>query len=172
MEMNSIKPLASRWINQNLILFHGTTLKVAQAIIGSGVDLATSRSLLDFGVGFYTTTSEDQARGWARRKTTIPDTPALVRYEVDRNDFAKLEFLAFIRSDHMAHDFWDFVLHCRRGGLGHSKVSSAGFYDVVAGPLVKQWKSGRAIHPASDQFSFHTHQGIQLLQNSSPQLIL
>ncbi len=170
--MNLTKTPNCHWLNQDLVLFHGTTLVSAQGIINSRIDLTLGRQALDFGIGFYTTTSEDQARGWARKKAFAPDTPALVRYEVSRNALALLEFLAFVRSDNMAHDFWDFVVYCRSGNIGHARGKDIPYFDVVVGPLVQQWKTRRTVHPDSDQLSFHTDNAVQILQNSKPQLIL
>ena len=45
-----------------MILYHGSTVRVEMPELRAGV------SLLDFGAGFYTTSSYEQAERWARRK--------------------------------------------------------------------------------------------------------
>ena len=45
-----------------MILYHGSTVRVEMPELRAGV------SLLDFGAGFYTTSSYEQAERWARIK--------------------------------------------------------------------------------------------------------
>lgn len=48
-----------------MILYHGSNLEVRNPM------LLTSQRALDFGKGFYTTTSFEQAETWAKRTARI-----------------------------------------------------------------------------------------------------
>jgi hypothetical protein len=111
-------PLPSPWTNQRLILLHGTLNIHAPAIVTGGVNVALGRPHADFGRGFYTTTVEQQARSWAwqlslRRAGTFP---AVVRFDVDRDQLDALQSLWFVRGSFNEDDYWSLVFHCRRGG--------------------------------------------------------
>lgn len=128
------------WTNQPLVLYHGTADLYVSAIL-SGVDVTRGRSGIDFGRGFYTTTSPDAAWRWATDLATFPwlrargAAPAIVRFEVSREALSELDVLAFVRGDTGAEDFWSFVWHCRSTGGPHERPINAGWYDVVYGPI-------------------------------------
>lgn len=52
-----------------MILYHGSTVPVEKP------EIRISESFLDFGTGFYTTTSLQQAERWARIKTRRENKP-------------------------------------------------------------------------------------------------
>lgn len=156
------------WTNSTLLLFHGTTKANADSILKDGINLACCRNTCDFGRGLYTTTHEEQAKNWAKLIAKKKrDQPVVIRYDVDRDDLAKLDFLAFVRGHHTALEFWDFVQHCRLGASHHSRPGTSAWYDVVVGPVVRQWTTNREVYSNYDQFSFHTPAGIQLLTDSN-----
>lgn len=147
----------SRWTNQPIRLYHGTTEAHARQITEWGVQIANGRTRTDFGRGFYTTTYERQARAWAwdvtRRRG---EKPAVVYADVDRDALAGLDCLSFVRGDFEAHDYWSFVVHCRSGGTDHARsFEGKRHYDVVSGPVTAVWGQG-AVIAAFDQISFHT----------------
>jgi hypothetical protein len=154
------------WTNPPLVLYHGTLAQHVPSIL-RGVDLSHARSRLDFGPGFYTTTSIEQA--WAlagARSERLPGSPpAIVRFDVSRDELAALHCLWFIRGDAGADDFWTFVEHCRAGLVPHG-AAAGGWYDLVAGPLSRNWRARRA-YPDSDQVSFHTAAAVDLLRKSN-----
>ena len=90
----------------------------------------------------------------------------MVRFEVLRDALAELHCLWFIRGDAQADDFWTFVEHCRDGLGSHRASVAGGWYDVVAGPLVRNWRT-RRVYPDSDQVSFHTGAAIEPLDTSN-----
>jgi hypothetical protein len=53
------------WINQEIVLYHGTIESYADDIIGNSVDVQLGKPNRDFGPGFYTTTLFRQAEYWA-----------------------------------------------------------------------------------------------------------
>jgi len=161
-------PQVPLWSNPAIMLFHGTTKNWVTSILG-GVNVGRALATADFGRGFYTTTKEAQAWRWARLKAARFNlNPAVVRFTVDRDDLAKLAFMAFVRKDSSATDFWNFVRHCRLGGPNHSRPGQQQFYDVVVGPVVKQWGRRKIAFKDYDQVSFHTPRAATLLNNSSP----
>jgi hypothetical protein len=154
------------WINQDLELYHGTTLMAANAIASRGISLASCSSLTDFGQGFYTTTLQRQAITWAyTRAAIVGDKPAYLSYRVNRDALSSLETLFFVRGSFDADDYWSLVFHCRTGKPGHRPGGPVSFYDVVVGPVAAFWQQRLAIQDV-DQVSFHTQPAIGLLSNS------
>jgi hypothetical protein len=163
------------WTNQDLVLFHGTDLASALAILSGGVNLALCSPLTDFGRGFYTTTNRDQAINWAvlrALKLSVAGKPsakgAVLRTSVDRIWLGGLDTLAFVRED-PATGFPEFVRYCRSGGTPH-KPPLNGDYQVVYGPVV-QWQGlfGPTLQlfvlKDCDQVSFHDASAVD---SSSP----
>ena len=147
------------WVNQPLVLFHGTNVPSATSIRVDGIRLDAGRREHDFGQGFYTTTNEQQAWDWAtQRARGTNSSPAVLYFEVDRNRLAELDILWFIRGD--ARDFWSLVIYCRRGGDAHAR---AGWYDLVVGPVSTGLSDGRIIDN-SDQASFHSRKAVEILR--------
>lgn len=96
------------WTNGPLVLYHGCDHLSAASIMTPvlpnqhGIHLAQSRALTDFGRGFYTTTSLQQARNWAnsrcrrRLRTHSPWLAIVLSFSVDRNQLAALQTLCFV----------------------------------------------------------------------------
>jgi uncharacterized protein DUF3990 len=102
------------WRDQSIELYHGTTDLFVHRILHK-VDETQGGHCKDFGRGFYTTTRLDKADEWANLKAQkIGGVAAIVRFEVSRDDLAKLESLFFVRGERNADDFWSFVQYCRR----------------------------------------------------------
>lgn len=87
------------------------------------VDETIGGFLKDFGRGFYTTTNFDKARDWSHRQAQrMGGTPAVIRFDVSRNDLAQLDGLYFVRGDANAVDYWSFVQYCRTMGGDHNRL--------------------------------------------------
>lgn len=105
-----------------MILYHGSNVEVKEPKIFPQL------RALDFGAGFYLTSSRQQAQKWARnvcnrRKTGIP---TLNIYDIDEQDFHSLDILQF----DMADGAWlDFVVMNRKSEYSGKK------YDIVIGPV-------------------------------------
>ena|SRR5438128_11872913 len=85
---------------------------------------------------------------------------------------AKLEALWFVRAGSDADDYWSFVSHCRRGlatAQGHGRPNS-GWYDIVVGPVTVSWWRQLTIHD-SDQISFHSQNGANVLNAGNPKVV-
>jgi hypothetical protein len=166
------------WTNPDLILFHGTIQTSATSIL-VGVSVASGKPRTDFGRGFYTTTSEQQARDWANKQVTSynhryplapSETPAIVEFSLERNALASLESMWFVRGDVAAIDYWNLVRHFRAGstmGKHHQRTGPKVWYDVAIGPLAASWRSVPRVHSDMDQISFHSTDA-ELLLNGLP----
>jgi hypothetical protein len=170
------------WTNQELILYHGTTASAARQIAVGKIALHYGRRGTDFGPGFYTTTIEQQARAWAlrvadkrRQAPRHTKAPAIVEIRLSREEVAGLQFMAFVDQDAGAEEFWSFVHHCQNGAMDHGRAipgsSKLGYYDVVFGPLARNWKQ-RTAYPRADQVSFHTKAAVRLLNTRARRRII
>jgi uncharacterized protein DUF3990 len=169
------------WSNQDLRLYHGT-LNVHSQAIKRHVDVTKGRLDSDFGRGFYTTTIRRQARAWswqlaqdynANRIARSWAVPVVIEFRVKREELSRLRCLVFVRGSHDFDDYWSLVHHCRERGTGHIPSQAAGpahWYDLVAGPVTALWRTRLAI-ANSDQFSFHTNVGEDLLDRASKRVI-
>ena len=109
-----------------LDLYHGgeAPVKVPQVVSPKTV------RPLDFGSGFYTTTSQDQARKWIgiRLRQHAYETGCVSHFTVDRDILGEsdLKVLVF----HGSEEAWfDFVMDNRHtAGFSHD-------YDIVMGPV-------------------------------------
>ncbi len=102
-------------------LYHGS-LEIV-----SSPEIRKSNRTLDYGEGFYLTTSVEQAEAWVRRKIKGDATHGYVNiYEYDSSIEEMLEILAFERPD----EAWlDFVMANRMNPrFKHN-------YDIVKGPV-------------------------------------
>ncbi len=100
-----------------MIVYHGTTMEIQKP------DVKHSKTNLDFGVGFYTTTFPNQAERWAYRKAMRLSKSAIVNvYEVgDISEYRVKEF------DDTDREWLRFVAECRNGKDIYKD------YDVVIG---------------------------------------
>jgi Protein of unknown function (DUF3990) len=153
------------WRDQAIELFHGTTVACVSDILHA-VEETIGGVLKDFGRGFYTTTRLDKARDWANVKARrTGGRPAVLRFDVSRNDLAQLDCLFFVRGDPAALDYWSFVQYCRTIGGDHNRLHTP-WYDVVVGPVTGTWKR-QTIIPDADQLSFQTPYAVAVLNASA-----
>ena len=151
-----------------MILFHGSIQVIKEPRI-----LVPGRTL-DYGAGFYTTTSKQQAKDWVLRKLNKENTVGFInQYEFDESSANHLNRLTF--DNPPGEDWVDFV---------HSNRTQAGFshnYDLVYGPvandrvyaafalfeqgllgkreLIEELKTYKLI----DQMLFHTEEALKFL---------
>ena len=158
------------WTDQDIELFHGTLETHVNSIV-PGIDLSVCRNLTDFGRGFYTTTNQLQAEQWARNLANrTGGVPAVIRFTVEREKLAQLESLFFIRGSAAAIDYWSFVQYCKTIAGDHNRTY-AGWYDIVAGPVLGSLKK-QTIIPDADQVSFHTLDAVAVLDAGSKARVL
>lgn len=102
-------------------LYHGSNMAVEQPkVINSG-------RALDFGIGFYTTSSYEQAERWSRLKAKrIGGNPTVTTYDFNPDVLNLLSVLEFDKAD---ESWLTFVTSMRRGQFVDNS------YDVIIGPV-------------------------------------
>ena len=105
-----------------MILYHGSNMKVREA------KLIPSKRFLDFGMGFYLTSDEEQAKKWAVRTANRREsgTPTVSVFQVEE---AKLENLQILTFPFANRDWLRFVSAYRTGTAAGEE------YDVIIGPV-------------------------------------
>lgn len=105
-----------------VILYHGSNVEVSDPRI------LTSNRSLDFGIGFYTTSSYEQAERWARLQTVRrrSGSPIVSVFDFDEN---ALTSLAVLRFESATAQWLDFVAKNRKG------LYQGDLYDLVIGPV-------------------------------------
>ena len=153
-----------------MLLYHGSTMAVRKPIVSRG------RGKTDFGKGFYTTTSREQAEKWAQIKRDRMGDEAHAIVSVFELDDAVLNNPAYHTRhfDGATAEWLDFVVGNRRGEVHHN-------FDLIMGPVsndklyatITLYENGildanAAIeqlntHQLFDQLSFHTTKACKLL---------
>lgn len=153
-----------------MLLYHGSTMAVRKPIVSRG------RGKTDFGKGFYTTTSREQAEKWAQIKRDRMGDEAHAIVSVFELDDAVLNNPAYHTRhfDGATSEWLDFVVGNRRGEVHHN-------FDLIMGPVANDklyatitlYENGildanAAIeqlntHQLFDQLSFHTTKACKLL---------
>lgn len=150
-------------------LYHGSTLEIKKPMI---ID---QQRLLDFGEGFYTTSSKIQAENWAiLKKQRLKTKDAIVNvYLFDEKHFENTELSVKI-FELASEDWLDFVLINRKTAHNHG-------FDLVKGPVANDalyatlslYETGLLTKPETilrlkthklfDQISFHKLEILQQL---------
>lgn len=152
-----------------MILYHGSNIAVTQP------QIIVSNRALDFGAGFYTTSSEEQAVRWAKLQALRrgKGTPTVSVYEFDDTKAADLAILRFPSAD---VDWLRYVTDNRKSAYSGEK------YDVVIGPVandntmpvISDYMAGTInvetalilLKPQklADQYAFLTWNGLSMLR--------
>ena len=105
-----------------MVLYHGSNVEARQPQI-----LERLRAL-DFGAGFYMTSSRDQAAKWAKAvmKRRQSGYPCVSIFSLDE---AKMDQIAFLKFDSPSAEWLDFVVANRKG------LPLLNSYDLVIGPV-------------------------------------
>jgi hypothetical protein len=106
-----------------MILYHGSTETVEKPRIIAG------DKFLDFGYGFYTTTSKEQALRWAQiKKKRVKSVSSYLNvYEIDDSVFSGDSF-SILSFENPSREWLEFVIGNRRGTTKHN-------YDFIRGPV-------------------------------------
>ena len=152
-----------------MILYHGSNVEVKTPRI------IVSNRTLDFGAGFYTTSSAAQAEKWAKVQALRrrAGKPIVTLYEFDEAEAAKLSVVQF---DAAGRDWLHYVTDNRKGIYRGAKA------DIVIGPVaddntmpvINDYAAGvidEAIalillkpQKLSDQYAFLTWKGLAALR--------
>ena len=88
-------------------LYHGSLEIVKEP------QIRLANRTLDYGMGFYTTTSQEQAELWVKRKIGERNEKGIVNiYEFDLSSAEKLNVLRFTEP---TEEWLDFIVACRNG---------------------------------------------------------
>lgn len=153
--------------SKELLLYHGTAADFEQ------ISLRKSHNRRDFGIGFYTTILEKQAKEWGYRLSLREKKK---QYYVYQYIFRESDNLRVKRFNALDKEWLEFIKENRsKGGLQHS-------YDVVIGPVaddntmetVQLYLAGiltvnEAVerlkyNKVNNQVSFHTEKALRSLQ--------
>lgn len=158
-----------------MIIYHGSL-----EIVNSP-EIRIPSHTLDYGSGFYTTTSYEQAESWVKRKMVSHQSKSgyINSYAVDELKIKECKCLIFNETD---ENWLDFVMKNR------TELNYVHDYDIVYGPvandkvytafslyesgvygkeeLLKELKTYRLV----DQYLFHTELSLNVLSfiNSTP----
>lgn len=103
-------------------LYHGSNVEVKSP------EIRQSLRALDFGAGFYATSSYEQAQRWAHAvtKRRQAGNPTVTVYDLDAEKLSDLNILKFETAD---GDWLDFVVRNRKMMPVETK------YDLIIGPV-------------------------------------
>ena len=149
-------------------IYHGSIEKVESP------EIRESNRTLDYGQGFYTTTSYEQAEAWVRRRMNEKRTSRgyVCVYELNKAALESLNRLVF---EQPTEEWVDFVMKNRtQKGYVHE-------YDIVYGPVANDrvyaafalYEGGLInkqaliaelkVYKLVDQYLFHTEKALQAL---------
>lgn len=149
-------------------LYHGSLEQVIRP------EIREASRTLDYGKGFYATTSREQAESWVIRKAKEMDTGKgyVNVYEFDESALRKTKSLVF----HQPTDEWIDFVHQNRTAMGFQHD-----YDIVYGPVAndrvyaafalyeggvldkQELKRELRTYKLVDQYLFHTPQSLLFL---------
>lgn len=151
-----------------MLLYHGSIELV------SNPEIRISNRTLDYGFGFYTTSSYKQAEDWVKRKLSDAIQVGVVNvYEFDESYLNKLNSLLFYKP---TEEWVDFVMKNRTdidfdhgydivyGPVANDKVYAsfalyeAGIIDKTT--LIKDLKTYKLV----DQYLFHTAESLKIIK--------
>ena len=154
-----------------MILYHGSNVLVQKPI------LIRANRTLDFGHGFYTTTSKEQANKWAKikRKRENSDKGFISIYEVQETLFkennlnvrtfrgASRSWLKFVLDNRMKegylHEF-DIVKGCVADDRVYTCLNAFENKFMDFDTAIKELKT----YKLNDQVSFHTNKALRYLK--------
>lgn len=141
------------------IIYHGSYCKVEKPEIKKG------KYTKDFGVGFYCTILEEQAKKWAEKY----NTPTINMYEYNENP--KLNIKEFTI---MTEEWLDFIINCRSekehnydiviGAMADDQVYNY-ITDLMAGQITREafWELAKFRHP-THQIAFCTEKSLETIK--------
>lgn len=105
-----------------MLLYHGSNMVVEKP------EIRENLRALDFGSGFYLTSSREQAEKWAKTvtKRRRKGNPVLNIYELEQDQMKKLNILLFQSAD---AGWLDFVVANRK------EMPVKNIYDLIIGPV-------------------------------------
>ena len=150
-------------------LYHGSNMTVQKP------QILTSDRKLDFGTGFYLTSSLEQAGRWAaltadRRGSGVP---TITVYEFDETKLAELKILKFEKANRKWLDFvaanWDNTVNDQKWDMVIGPVANDRTMPVIRLFIAKVYTASEALRrllpqKLHDQYTFKTQNALQFLK--------
>ena len=141
------------------IIYHGSYCKVEKPEIKKG------KYTKDFGVGFYCTILEEQAKKWAKKY----NTPIINIYEYDENPNLKIKEFTV-----MTEEWLDFIINCRNGKKHNYDIVIGAMADdqvynyitdLMSGQITREafWELAKFKHP-THQIAFCTEKALETIR--------
>ena len=141
------------------IIYHGSYCKIEKPEIKKG------KYTKDFGVGFYCTIMEEQAKKWAKKY----NTPTINIYEYDENPKLKIKEFTV-----MTEEWLDFIINCRNGKnhdyyivIGAMADDQVYNYitDLMSGQITREafWELAKFKH-TTHQIAFCTEKALETIK--------
>jgi len=106
-----------------MLIYHGSDTPVKNPKI------LVSNRLLDFGEGFYSTSSLEQAQRWAKRVRDRNNSKEEIVSVYEFDNLKAEKELKIIKFDSPDHEWLQFISSCRSGKKANHE------YDIVMGPV-------------------------------------
>lgn len=141
------------------IIYHGSYCEVEKPEIKKG------KYTKDFGIGFYCTILEEQAKKWAEKY----NTPVINEYEYDENPELKIKNFTV-----MTEEWLDFIINCRSGKKHNYDIVIGAMADdqvynyitdLMAGQITREafWELAKFKHP-THQIAFCTEEALKTIK--------
>ena len=141
------------------IIYHGSYCEIDKLEIKKG------KYNKDFGIGFYCTVLEEQARKWAKKY----ETSVINLYEYNENPQLNIKEFTV-----MAEEWLDFIINCRSGKehkydivIGAMADDQVYNYvtDLIAGNITREafWELAKFRHP-THQIAFCTKKALETIK--------
>lgn len=140
------------------VIYHGSYCKIEHPKIIEG------KYKKDFGIGFYCTILEEQAKKWAQKY----ETPVINKYEYNENQKLKIKEFTL-----MTEEWLDFIIDCRSGKkhefdivIGAMADDQVYNYitDLLDGTITREafWELAKFRHP-THQIAFCTNKSLKCI---------
>lgn len=153
-------------------VYHGTISSGAENIIKNGISLTKGKRKVDFGQGFYTTSSFKFAKSTAMNKAKKTNSynqvyvdPYVITFEYDeRKAEENCNILSFIKSD---VKWAQFIINNRNGfeymdSIGSHFHNINQNYDIVQGSVADNDIDNMVYNYITNQISFHTDNSLNI----------
>ena len=119
----------------------------------------------DFGVGFYCTILNEQAKKWAQKY----NSPIINIYEYDENPKLKIKEFTL-----MTEEWLDFIINCRNGKIHNYDIVIGAMADdqvynyitdLISGQITREafWELAKFKHP-THQIAFCTEEALKTIK--------
>lgn len=141
------------------VIYHGSYCRIEEPEIQKG------KYTKDFGVGFYCTILEEQAKKWAKKY----NTPIINIYEYNEDKNLKIKEFTV-----MTEEWLDFIINCRNGKSHNYDIVIGAMADdqvynyitdLMSGQITREafWELAKFKHP-THQIAFCTEKALKTIK--------